>query len=50
MDPVIQIAIALIGLTVFFRLRHSFRKSRMGDKAERINAKLEELRRKRDEE
>jgi hypothetical protein len=50
MDPVIQIALVLIGLTVFFRIRHAFRKSRMGNKAERINAKLEELRKKRDEE
>jgi hypothetical protein len=50
MDPVIQIALVLIGLTLYFRIRHAFRKSRMGNKAERINAKLEELRKKRDEE
>ncbi|WP_155699954.1 hypothetical protein [Paenibacillus psychroresistens] len=50
MDPVVKVVIAIIGLSVFMRLRHSFRKSRMGDKAERINTKLEELRRKRDEE
>ncbi|MEX2460127.1 MAG: hypothetical protein WD469_02290 [Paenibacillaceae bacterium] len=50
MDPVVQIALVLIGLMVFLRIRHSIRKSRMGDKAERISAKLEELRKKRDEE
>jgi hypothetical protein len=50
MDPVVKIAIALIGVTVIFRLRHAFRKSQMGNKADRISAKLEELRKKRDEE
>lgn len=50
MDPVVKVAIALIGLTVFFRLRHAFRKSRMGNKEELIRAKLEKLRKKRDEE
>jgi hypothetical protein len=51
MDPVVQLALVLIGLTVIFRIRHTIRKSRMGkNKGERINTKLEELRKKRDEE
>jgi hypothetical protein len=51
MDPVVQLALVLIGLTVIFRIRHTIRKSRMGrSKGERIHTKLEELRKKRDEE
>ncbi len=50
MDPVVQIVLALIAITVFYRIRLAFRKAKMGNKAERINAKLAELRKKRDEE
>lgn len=50
MDPVVILAFVLIGIMLIFRLRHAFRKSQMGNKAELINTKLEELRKKRDEE
>jgi hypothetical protein len=50
MDPVVQLALILIGVSVILRIRHIFRKSRMKDKSEYINAKLAELRKKRDEE
>jgi hypothetical protein len=50
MDPIVQMALVLIGLTIIFRVRHIIRKSRLGNKKETIKAKLEELRKKRDEE
>jgi hypothetical protein len=50
MDPVVQLAIVLIVLTIIFRIRYTIRKSRLRNKGEQINAKLEALRKKRDEE
>jgi hypothetical protein len=50
MDPIVKLALVLIALSVILRIRHIFRKSRMKDKSESIKVKLEELRKKRDEE
>jgi hypothetical protein len=50
MDPVVKFALVLIGLSIILRIRHIFRKTRMKDKRQYIHTKLEELRKKRDEE
>ncbi|MCD1259824.1 hypothetical protein B5M42_013370 [Paenibacillus athensensis] len=51
MDKFVLMAIALGVVAVIFRLRGAYRKSRMNmDKGAQIAKKLEELRKKRDEE
>ncbi|MDB5053952.1 MAG: hypothetical protein JWM44_2002 [Bacilli bacterium] len=49
-DPVVQLAIIAIIITVIFRLRYTIRKAKMRDDKNAIASKLEELRKKRDEE
>jgi len=51
MDKFVIIAVALAVVSVIFRLRSAYRKSRINvDKGAQIAKKLEELRKKRDEE
>jgi len=51
MDPVVQLALIAIVLTIVFRLLYTLRKvRRKGRNGNDIQRKLEELRKKRDEE
>ncbi|WP_409342186.1 hypothetical protein [Paenibacillus sp. MBLB4367] len=49
MDPLMIFVLALVAGYLFLRLRRTFRQSR-SDRSEEIKRKLEELRKKRDEE
>ncbi|MCZ8517501.1 hypothetical protein O9H85_35220 [Paenibacillus filicis] len=50
MDSFIWLILIVILLTVFLRLRSTYRKTRRMNRAEEIGQKLAELRKKRDEE
>jgi len=50
MDPVVQLGLIAIVLTVIFRLVYTSRKMKLKNKSNEIQDKLEELRKKRDEE
>jgi hypothetical protein len=49
MDPVIVIVMVIIVLFVLLRLRSTFRRAKRFDRTDEIQNKLEELRKKRDE-
>lgn len=49
MDPVIVVVIGVICIVVLLRLRMTYRRARRKDKADAIQRKLAELRRKREE-
>jgi hypothetical protein len=51
LDPIFPILLAAVAVTVIYRLRSTYRKSRINfAKEEEIRRKLRELRKKRDEE
>ncbi|WP_248927863.1 hypothetical protein [Paenibacillus hamazuiensis] len=49
MDGIVWFFLALIVLTIVFRLRFTYRKFRKLDRGEQIQERLRELRKKRDE-
>ncbi|WP_165452683.1 hypothetical protein [Paenibacillus thalictri] len=49
MDPYLIVLLALIVVSVLFRIRRTYRKTAKSDKSAQIQRQLQELRKKRDE-